>query len=212
MKIIFSELTLVTLVSLVIVFLGAGCTPVDGQPVRDRPLSTPLNDTSSDVSNTEVPANPDVVNKEENTKIQKFVEKKGKYQFELPNTWLTPRAASIDSPEVFAAVGTVQGKQVVGDFSVYIAAVNAANGKEAAGKYIKAGQGEVKIIDEFTSSIPGGKVPVTRYLNKRGMSEDEYVVFTLQEGSRYVVMTVAQLNTPGYEDGVQMILQTLRSL
>lgn len=27
---------------LAMLFLGAGCAPVDGQPVHDRPLSTPL--------------------------------------------------------------------------------------------------------------------------------------------------------------------------
>ncbi len=194
-------------------FLGAGCAPVDGQPVHDRPLSTPLlNDTSSDVSNTESSANSIVTSKEEDTQIQKFVEKKGKYRFELPSTWLTPAPTSLVGEGVYGVVGTVPGKKVAGDFSVYIAAVDAVNSKEAVSKYIKAGQGEVKIMDEFTSSIPGGKVPIGRYLNKRGLEEDEYVVFTLKEGTRYAVMTVARLKTPGYEDGVQMILQTLRSL
>ena len=197
---------------LAMLFLGVGCASVDGQPVHDRPLSVPLNDTSSDASNTEVQVNPVVTNKEEDNQIQKFVEKNGKYRFELPSTWLTPAPVSLAGEGVYGVVGTVPSKKVVGDFSVYIAAVDAVNNKEAVSKYIKAGQGEVKIMDEFTSSIPGGKVPVTRYLNKRGLSEDEYVVFTLQEGTRYAVMTVAKLNTPGYEDGVQMILQTLRSL
>ncbi len=197
---------------LAMLFLGVGCASVDGQPVHDRPLSVPLNDTSSDVSNTEVPANPVVTNKDENKQIQKFVEKNGKYRFELPSTWLTPAPVSLVGEGVYGVVGTVPSKKVVGDFSVYIAAVDAVNSKEAVSKYIAAGQGKVQLMESLTTSIPGGKVSIGRYLNKRGLEEDEYVVFTLKEGTRYAVMTVARLKTPGYEDGVQMILQTLRSL